>query len=315
MRFKTDLPRCVPLLQLPVNHVYMVLWLLALGKKKPLSTNLPHNEVVADLERIFKPLDGRALVPAFHHDANIKRPTGPLNHKSRRRAYIAPVMLSVTIAALTVAYVHSQPATRPVGLMSVGRPSPRTIQPISPLVTNARAAAPVRAPVSPAPNEASVPAEQSLARKYHSAVVDHSIQLLSDKQSASPRPVSSVPPRTNPALSSTLSSVAQGLSGANKIALNPALNEYRPVVDLRSQCLPGSSDDRCIYQDVMNADARLRRAYNRAVQGGVSRPTLSFVLREWNQARRQATSDPDQTINRYGQLENALEREPRVSPK
>ena len=306
--------RYLPLLQLPVNHVYMVLQPLTLGRKKPLSINLPQNEVVADLERIFKPLDGRALVPAFHYDADVKRPTGP-NRKWRRQAFIALVLFIATVATLTIAYERPGPAAHLAGLMSVERPSPSTIQTISPILTNTQTAAPVSAPVVTSSTEVSGPAQQRLGVRYQLPVVDHSTQLARNKQFASPKSVSSLHPRTDPALAPTSSNVVQGSSATYKVTINPAINEYHADVDPRSQCLPESPDDRCIYQDVMNADARLRRAFKSAVQGGVSRPALLSVLREWNIARRQATSDPDQTINRYEQLKSALDQEIRVSPK
>ena len=284
-------------------------------KEEPLSNNLPQNEVVADLERIFKPLDGRALVPAFHYDADAKQSAEPPNRKWRRRAFIAPVLLIVTVAALAVAYEHSEPVVHPVGLTSVERQLPGTVQTISPLLTYARATPQVGAPVSTASTKVLDQAQRSLAVKYQPAVIDHSTQRPGDKQSASAGLVPALPLRTAPALASTSSNLVRQSSGTNTITSNPPIDEYRTEVDARVQCLPNSSDDRCIYQDVMNADTRLRRSFDRAVQGGVSRPALSFVLRKWNQARRQATTDPDQTINRYDQLVNKLDREPRGSPK
>ena len=245
----------------------------------------------------------------------MKRPPGPPIRKWRRRAFIAPVLLIVAVAALAVAYEHRETAAYPVGLRSVERPPPGTVQTISPLVTYARTAAQVRTPVAIASTKVSNQAQRGVAPRYRPADIKTSTQPSGDKQSTSRGFVPSLPQRTAPALTSTSSNLVRLSNGTNTIVSTPPLPEYHTEVDARIQCLPDSSDDRCIYQDVMNADARLRRAFNRAAQEGVSRPALSFVLKEWNRARRQATSDPDQTINRYEQLENALEREPRVSPK
>lgn len=66
-------------------------------------------------------------------------------------------------------------------------------------------------------------------------------------------------------------------------------------------------DDRCIYQDVINADRRLRSAYRRAGREGVPVAELQDVRRQWNRALSISLDAPDETIRRYDRLTRQLE--------
>jgi uncharacterized protein YecT (DUF1311 family) len=73
----------------------------------------------------------------------------------------------------------------------------------------------------------------------------------------------------------------------------------------------GCTDDECLYRDVLAADRRLRRAYDRAVRAGVSSDWLAGVNRRWVRARDRAQDDPDGAIDRYERLAEALDAERR----
>ncbi len=74
-----------------------------------------------------------------------------------------------------------------------------------------------------------------------------------------------------------------------------------------ADCPPGSDEDRCIYQDVVSADRRLRAAYDAAVRAGVPTGELVAVRRRWDRARAISLDAPDETIRRYRQLTERLE--------
>lgn len=74
-----------------------------------------------------------------------------------------------------------------------------------------------------------------------------------------------------------------------------------------SGCPPNSPENRCIYQDVLNAHGRLYRAYERARVRGVSSRDLTVIARRWREARNRADDDPDGAIRRYNQLADQLD--------
>ena len=64
----------------------------------------------------------------------------------------------------------------------------------------------------------------------------------------------------------------------------------------------------CDYEDVLNADARLRRAYASAADAGVARPVLVGYRDEWASLRQRAPRQPGQVVTRYGEMARDLER-------
>jgi hypothetical protein len=98
------------------------------------------------------------------------------------------------------------------------------------------------------------------------------------------------------------------------VASGPRLPQARPrrVTATRAgaeDCAPGASEQRCVFEDVLAADVRLRRAYARADRVGVSVDTLTAINQSWRRARRGAEADPYGTIDRYQRLTDALDDE------
>lgn len=73
-------------------------------------------------------------------------------------------------------------------------------------------------------------------------------------------------------------------------------------------CDPEGQESLCDFQDVLRADAELRRAYDRATRDGVSARWLAGLVRQWDRARDGADIDPDEAVLRYQQLAGAIDR-------
>lgn len=61
--------------------------------------------------------------------------------------------------------------------------------------------------------------------------------------------------------------------------------------------------------DVLAADRRLRRAYDRAIRAGVPRPVLVDYRNRWNRLRRTTWDEPTQLVRGYDRLERGLSAE------
>ncbi|WP_375427101.1 hypothetical protein [uncultured Sphingomonas sp.] len=276
-------------------------------------------DVTADMERIFKPLAGRALVPAFHHDVRHRR--GRVGRGWRQVALIAPAAVLVVVATLAIGYGR---ANGPTARMSEAT--------VTTLLPPASVRSPIVSSYPPAPIP-SITAPTSL--------VDFS--AVASRPTTDPRPMADPRPVADPIPSPSPASLGVPSGGARArpsgLAPKPrpieAARPSRPASGPRSaradtvasvafrrreragssiamaRCAPGSLEDRCIYQDVLNADARLRVAYDAAKRDGVSKLWLSAVSRRWNQAWKKSEDDPDGTISRYRQLADALDEERR----
>ena len=73
--------------------------------------------------------------------------------------------------------------------------------------------------------------------------------------------------------------------------------------DLQTSAMPAA----CVFSTLMNADRRLRDAYDTAIEAGVSAPVLAAYSREWDGLRRRATRDPDLVIGNYQAMADELE--------
>lgn len=62
------------------------------------------------------------------------------------------------------------------------------------------------------------------------------------------------------------------------------------------------------YADMMAADRRLRRAYERAIRAGVPRATLASYRSRWASLRRRSSDEPARLIAGYGSLASDLNR-------
>lgn len=256
-------------------------------------TNLPTESVAADMDRIFEPLAQRAPVRAAGaSDARtrVARP-GALGG-GRRLAILAPVVLAIAAGGLALGYVGEQP-TRPQranatvassdeGRRAIAAPSvaSQAVSIVAPSVRTGSepvvrdggegVADPAPAPV---PVRASVPSER----------------LRGDRAARAP---------------------SRSMAGraASRAASGAGLARDGRGAATGGRCVAGSLEDRCIYQDVLDADSRLRLAYRRAQRGGVSNRDLATVTRRWSRAREMSLDDPDGTIQRYDQLADTLDR-------
>lgn len=86
-----------------------------------------------------------------------------------------------------------------------------------------------------------------------------------------------------------------------------AVERVRPAPRAARDCPPGSTENRCIFADVLAADRRLRTAYARATQAGVPTRELVTIRRRWNRARGISLDAPDETIRRYDELAARLD--------
>ena len=79
--------------------------------------------------------------------------------------------------------------------------------------------------------------------------------------------------------------------------------------------LGGQRRQACFHAQVMAADRRLRQAYARAGDAGVSRPAMVSYRNRWAVLRRQAIRDPGRVIAGYGAMAAELSREARLSER
>lgn len=84
-----------------------------------------------------------------------------------------------------------------------------------------------------------------------------------------------------------------------------------------SRCreLSGQRRQACFHAQVMSADRRLRRAYARAGDAGVSRPVMIAYRNRWAGLRRQAIHNPGRVVAGYGAMATELGREARIAER
>lgn len=66
---------------------------------------------------------------------------------------------------------------------------------------------------------------------------------------------------------------------------------------------------RATRAEVLAADRRLRRAYDRAIRAGVPRPVLVDYRNRWNRLRRTTWNEPARLVRGYDRLERDLSQE------
>jgi hypothetical protein len=228
-------------------------------------------DVAADMERIFAPLDGRAA-PRRGSVASVPA----LPRRGRSRAVLAAVAVAGAAAAAAIGY---DLGTVPdVQAPHRDATIPHATRPAAPPQPVAQLAVPEPAPAIEAVPEAGSEPEPDFAPPADAV--------------ASAGGPAIAPPDVRPRAS---------VRPDRRIA--PA----RDTVRDDERC----TGDECIYRDVLAADRRLRRAYDRAARAGVSSDWLAGVNRRWNRARDRAQDDPDGAIDRYDQLAEALDAERR----
>ena len=268
-----------------------------------MATDLPDDSVTADMERIFRPLAGRAPLADLPYNRSISQSKPRTGKVWRRLTFAAPVLVVGAGVALALGYVR--PDSRPSPIKTVMTSTSTVSRPpvVAPRDTLSLAPAPsIEDPVDPqttAPLDARGPdASTDAPAAPQPARVVAERSALPSRVSAQPTPVVGVTARESlPPRSSTIDgSVRRQVRPDRAVAPSPA------------PCRPGSLEDRCIYQDVLNADARLRLAYSRAKRSGVSNAKLTAITRRWSRARELSEDDPDGAIQRYDQLADTLDQ-------
>lgn len=238
--------------------------------------------VVADMDRIFRPLAVRPATAAAMRPATV---VGRARRRSRWWVLGAPALVLAVGTALGLTAIREgwQPpvaTTRPAIADAyrvrtpdmASRPSgvPATVEPES-----------VAAAPAPDAGVSDVDAPAPVAR------------------------ADDLPPSDAPTMRPSTRTIVPATRSAP--VRDPAIRRRRDGGVAGSDCPPGSLENRCIYQDVLAAHNRLYRAFERAKADGVSNRDLTAVTRRWRDARDRAEDDPDGAIRRYNQLADQLD--------
>lgn len=248
--------------------------------------NSRNSHVVADMQRIFAPLADRPATSAADRAPMPAVESESPRRRDRKFLFAAPVFVALAGVALASAYIGAD------------------IVPVRP------PAQPIAAAKSTGQDEgtgytssAATDPDALLAEDAGREAVQS--QDTGDAQSLTGS--EGLEPQTRSA------GVAnRERTGAGRLAPETADASSRnapPSARSRGECEEGSLDDRCIYQDVLKADNRLRGAFARARRSGVPSDRLTAIQRRWTLAREDAESDPDGTIRRYDRLADLLDQE------
>jgi len=126
-----------------------------------------------------------------------------------------------------------------------------------------------------------------------------------------PPPVAPAPVATPPkAARHTTKSKAIHRSTASRA--RPAKRDTRrPAPARKGRCDPGATSPWCLRGAVVEADDRLRDAYDNAVRAGVDRKTLVGIRSDWKRLRGRANREPQALIRGYALLTQELHAEAR----
>lgn len=262
--------------------------------------------VAADMSRIFgataatrtpRGVSGtraHRLAPA----AGAKRRSG-----SARRASVVVAAILAFFAgawALTREFAGPDPSTRRPAAGPVAErraipqvPDPETVA--TPLAEGAAPADPVVIARADEPLSAGPEPETATAE--------------STTRSRTPPPPRAAAPRPSPRSTNSAARPTVALASRPRVERG----ETRPARVLGIECPPGSTDDRCIYRDVLDAHRRLDDTYDRARQAGLDYRELRDVRRAWDRARAISLDEPDETIRRYDELNARLARSTRAA--
>lgn len=258
-----------------------------------MATDLERDRLVrADMERVFRPLAGRARAsdPTGYDDGDVRRRAAP-PRGGRWVTFAAPVLLVLFVVALAVRYGLSTPTVAQSVPRSAGRPLAS----------------------APAPRDTDrnvrVIDLQPIARRPDPRGVGQGPQVPQQKPAAF---FAAVPPAEQASERIAIDSrpVRRLVASANRPgSVRPRVirRERTRTPPRLARCASGSLADDCIYGDVLAADGRLRTAYDRAVRGGVEAEELGAITRRWSRARRISLDEPDVTIQRYERLAAELD--------
>lgn len=168
------------------------------------------------------------------------------------------------------------------------------------LARTSRAPLPQRPPRSAATHRAPAPVLPA------SALRQPIVAPLINPPSVAPAPVAT-PPKAAP---DTTKSKATRRSTASKF--RPAKRHTRRGAPARKgRCDPGATSPWCLRGAVVEADDRLRDAYDTAVRAGVDRKTLVGIRSDWKRLRGRANREPQALIRGYALLTQELHAEAR----
>lgn len=264
-----------------------------------MSVELQANGVAEDMERIFRPVAGRraSSVPSRKAAAPDRR-----RRASRLLLLGVPALVVAAGASLGLDAIGGEPAAK----VTTARAATATVRPVA--IPSAAPAADETFAEQVAPD---VPGPDVGTRNVEPPVVLRSASLP-DETPQHFRPLRPPLARVVQAQPDQEPPVAAQAESPAPVRSARRLREVAtPVAD----CPDGSPEDRCIYQDVLSADRRLRVAYERARQEGVEKLVLSVVGRHWREARERAEDDPDGTIRRYDYLASRLDDFSRDRPQ
>lgn len=253
--------------------------------------------VAADMERIFGPLTGRPELRPFPYHHEVDR-TSDAN--TGRRTMLYATMALLVIAVFAPVFI----ANRTTSLRAF-------IQDRVFLSGNrSQAAAVVRSPQlqSVAVRDAVATPSSDFGRVDDPTVGPVPNDTGNDGNPIMPKPmvITSDQASVNPQRPTT-SKNAPSRQVSNRFGAAPRVLATKKLKPAPSACPPGSTDNRCIYQDVIYADTTLRVAFNRAKDAGVSEAFLADVGARWQKALQRSLDDPDGTIDRYNQLAATLD--------
>lgn len=258
-----------------------------------MSINMQAERVAADMDRTFRSLAGRGA-------ASIAATEGGAGRGRRRGlrwiVFGAPVMIAAAGVAVSYNYVGDE-----------WRAHIAAANPAAPVVP--RAAASSAQPVA-AERADAAPSDLGPATGTYGQERSQTDTPVDPAPSRDARAIPPAPYGDATMVGPAASDAADGAQyrGSASSMDRAARPRRRAASNANAAgCAPGSQSDQCIYQDVLNADGRLRRAYERARQDGVSSRALTDIGRAWRKARSRAEDDPDGTIRRYDQLADALD--------
>jgi len=252
-------------------------------------TNLPTDPVAADMDRIFKPLARRGLVGTVPLDRTGPGKKARGGRRWRGVTIVAPVLVVAASTVLAVGYAR-QDAPRPAATATI---VPDT--------------AALRSTASPSAAVQTVALVAPSVRTGSETLVDADGNRTTEPSAPAIAPPRRMSAETGAAARSVPVDRRTRAASASVPAEAEAVRSTRGR-SAAAGCAPGSLEDRCIYQDVLNADARLRLAYSRARRSGVSVRQLTAVNRRWIRAREMSLDDPDGTIERYDALADTLDQ-------
>jgi len=255
-------------------------------------TNLPTDPVAADMDRIFKPLAKRGLASTVPLDRVGSGKSSRGGRRWRGLTIVAPVLVVAASTMLAVGYV-SQDSAHP---RSASRAA------IAPDRTSLRSTA------SPSAAVQTVALVAPSVRTGSEMLVDADGNRTVEPRAPAIEPLRRTTGETGDAAARALPAERGARSAPSSMLTEPEVARPARRGSTAAGCAPGSLEDRCIYQDVLNADARLRLAYSRARRSGVSVRQLTAVNRRWIRAREMSLDDPDGTIERYDALADTLDR-------